>query len=107
MVAGGTVARAGHVMHGKTSQVQHDGKGLFAGMPNPMTAVRYHSLTIQNGAVPLGFTVTAKSLDDGEIMGVRHETLPVEGVQFHPESVLTQEGMRMVENFVRVTSSRR
>jgi len=102
-VAGGRVDRAGHIMHGKTSQVSHDGLGLFAGMPNPMTAVRYHSLTIQQGAVPPGFSVTARSLDDDEIMGVRHESLPIEGVQFHPESVLTQEGMRIVENFVRMT----
>ena len=107
VVGGGVVDRAGRVMHGKTSQVHHDGLGLFDGMPNPMTAVRYHSLTIQGTAVPPGFVVTARSLDDDEIMGVRHESLPVEGVQFHPESVLTQEGMRMVENFVRLTEARK
>lgn len=103
MVAGGTVGRAGSVMHGKTSQVQHDGKGLFAGIPNPMIAARYHSLTIGKTTVPQDFIVTATSLDDDEIMGVRHTSLPIEGVQFHPESVVTEGGMRLIENFVRMT----
>jgi para-aminobenzoate synthetase component 2 len=99
-VGGGTIARAGKIMHGKTSMVRHDGKGLFEGMPNPFRAVRYHSLVVTKDSVPEGFIVTATAEDDGEIMGLRHTTLPVEGVQFHPESVLTENGKRIVENFV-------
>jgi anthranilate synthase/aminodeoxychorismate synthase-like glutamine amidotransferase len=99
-VAGGEVKLAGKIMHGKTSMVQHDGKGLFQGMPNPFRAVRYHSLIVTKDSLPNGFTVTAQALDDQEIMGIRHQTLPIEGVQFHPESVLTEEGFKIVENFV-------
>lgn len=104
-VAGGTVARAGRIMHGKTSPVEHDGKGLFAGMPNPFTAVRYHSLSLRSETVPPGYLVTARAQDDGEIMGLRHALLPMEGVQFHPESVLTEQGLRIVENFVALTGA--
>jgi anthranilate synthase/aminodeoxychorismate synthase-like glutamine amidotransferase len=100
-VGGGTVARAKNIMHGKASLVRHDGKGLFEGMPNPFSAIRYHSLVVLRDAVPAGYIVTATSEDDGEIMGMRHETLPIEGVQFHPESVLTQEGFTIVKNFVK------
>lgn len=99
-VAGGVVKQAGKIMHGKSSMVRHDGKGLFEGMPNPFRAIRYHSLVVEKGAVPQGFIVTATSEDDGEIMGLRHESLPIEGVQFHPESVLTENGIRIVQNFV-------
>ena len=81
--------------------VTHDGQGLFEGMPNPFRAVRYHSLVVQKASVPPGFIVTATADDDGEIMGLRHETLPIEGVQFHPESVLTEEGMMIVRNYVK------
>jgi anthranilate synthase/aminodeoxychorismate synthase-like glutamine amidotransferase len=102
---GGEVRRAGRIMHGKTSMVRHDGRGLFEGMPNPFRAVRYHSLVVARDAVPPGFLVTATAEDDGEIMGLRHESLPIEGVQFHPESVLTEEGFRIVENFVRMVVS--
>jgi anthranilate synthase/aminodeoxychorismate synthase-like glutamine amidotransferase len=102
-VSGGKVARAEKIMHGKSSMVQHDGKGLFEGMRNPFRAIRYHSLVVTKDSVPAGFAVTATAEDDGEIMGLRHETLPIEGVQFHPESVLTQDGMRIVENFVQMT----
>jgi anthranilate synthase/aminodeoxychorismate synthase-like glutamine amidotransferase len=101
LVAGGTVHRADRVMHGKASPVKHDDQGLFAGMPNPFSAIRYHSLVVDRNTVPAGFVVTAKSLDDDEIMGLRHESLPIEGVQFHPESILTQDGFRIVENFVK------
>lgn len=100
-VAGGVVKQARRIMHGKTSMVRHDGQGLFAGMPNPFRAVRYHSLVVTQDSVPHGFTVTATAEDDGEIMGLRHGSLPIEGVQFHPESVLTEEGFRIVENFVK------
>jgi anthranilate synthase/aminodeoxychorismate synthase-like glutamine amidotransferase len=100
-VAGGTVQQAPNIMHGKASLVRHDGKGVFEGMPNPFSAIRYHSLVVTRNSVPPGFVVTATAEDDGEIMGLRHETLPIEGVQFHPESVLTEDGFRIVENFVR------
>jgi anthranilate synthase/aminodeoxychorismate synthase-like glutamine amidotransferase len=106
-MAGGTVRRAGSIMHGKTSLVRHDGKGLFAGMPNPFTAVRYHSLVVTKDSVPSEFIITATAEDDGEIMGLRHKTLPIEGVQFHPESVLTEEGLRIVENFVKAAGVKR
>ncbi|MBX7135606.1 MAG: aminodeoxychorismate/anthranilate synthase component II [Fimbriimonadaceae bacterium] len=100
-VGGGVVRQARNIMHGKTSMVTHDGQGLFEGMPNPFRAVRYHSLVIQKDSVPPGFIVTATADDDGEIMGLRHESLPIEGVQFHPESVLTEEGMTIVSNYVK------
>lgn len=97
---GGVVARAGNIMHGKGSMIRHDGQGLFAGMPNPFRAIRYHSLVIARNSVPSGFVVTATAEDDGEIMGVRHETRSIEGVQFHPESILTENGIQIVRNFV-------
>ena len=100
-VAGGTVRQAKNIMHGKASPISHDGKGLFAGMPNPFSAIRYHSLIVDPQTVPTGFVVTATSDDDHEIMGLRHEQLPIEGVQFHPESILTEQGFRIIENFVR------
>ena len=99
-VAGGEVKQARSIMHGKTSMIRHDGKGLFAGMPNPFRAVRYHSLVVTRDSVPSEFEITATAEDDGEIMGLRHKTLPIEGVQFHPESVLTEQGIRIVQNFV-------
>lgn len=100
-VAGGEVKQAHNIMHGKASMVAHDGKGLFTGMPNPFRAIRYHSLVVLRDHLPPNFVVTATSEDDNEVMGLRHETLPIEGVQFHPESVLTEEGFRIVENFVK------
>ena len=100
-VSGGTVKQAVKIMHGKTSMIHHDGKGLFEGMPNPFRAVRYHSLVVTKESVPPEFEITATAEDDGEVMGLRHKTLPIEGVQFHPESVLTENGMRIVENFVK------
>ena len=99
-VAGGVVRQAKNIMHGKASTVRHDGLGLFAGMPNPFSAIRYHSLVVTKDSVPPGFVVSATAEDDGEIMGLRHESLPVEGVQFHPESILTESGMTIIENFV-------
>ena len=88
-------------MHGKTSQIQHADTGVFEGMPNPFTATRYHSLTIEHSSLPDCLEVTATAVDDGEIMGVRHRSLPIEGVQFHPESVLTQDGKRLLGNFLK------
>jgi anthranilate synthase/aminodeoxychorismate synthase-like glutamine amidotransferase len=96
---GGTVARAKSQMHGKTSEIRHDGHGVFAGLSNPFTATRYHSLVILPHTVPEMLEVTAWA-DDGEIMGVRHRHWPVEGVQFHPESILTVEGKRLLGNFL-------
>jgi anthranilate synthase component 2 len=96
---GGRIVHAKSVMHGKTSAIRHEGKGLFAGLPNPLTATRYHSLVIERSSMPECLEVTAWS-EDGEIMGVRHRTLNVEGVQFHPESVLTPEGPTLLENFL-------
>jgi anthranilate synthase/aminodeoxychorismate synthase-like glutamine amidotransferase len=100
-VSGVPVVRAQKIMHGKASPVSHDGKGVFEGMPNPFSAIRYHSLIISADSPPPGFKVTATSDDDHEIMGIRHESLPIEGVQFHPESILTECGFRIVENFVK------
>jgi anthranilate synthase/aminodeoxychorismate synthase-like glutamine amidotransferase len=103
--AGGTVARAKKIMHGKASLIHHDGKGLFKGMPNPFSGIRYHSLVVTRDSVPAEFEITAYAEDDNEVMGLRHRTLPIEGVQFHPESVLTQEGMTVVRNFVEWTKA--
>lgn len=100
-VAGGIVRQAERIMHGKASPVEHDRKGLFENMPNPFSAIRYHSLVVDPQTVPQGFLVTARSTDDHEIMGLRHESLPIEGVQFHPESVMTEQGFTIVENFVK------
>lgn len=96
---GGDITRAGKLMHGKTSMITHDGKGLFAGMPNPFQAIRYHSLVISKETLPDCLDVTAHS-EDGEIMGVRHKDFQVEGVQFHPESILTHNSMKIIENFI-------
>jgi anthranilate synthase/aminodeoxychorismate synthase-like glutamine amidotransferase len=98
-VYGGRIVRAGNLMHGKTSEIIHDGKDLFKGMPNPFTATRYHSLLIERRSLPSCLAVTART-KDGEIMGVRHKQLPVWGVQFHPESILTQEGRKILANFL-------
>jgi anthranilate synthase component II len=96
---GGTVVAAPHLMHGKTSEIHHDGKGLFAGLPNPFVATRYHSLVVHPESVPDELEVTATS-NDGTVMGLRHRSLPVEGVQFHPESVLTVSGPALLANFL-------
>jgi anthranilate synthase/aminodeoxychorismate synthase-like glutamine amidotransferase len=100
-VSGGVVRQAQKIMHGKASMVSHDGKGLFEGMPNPFSAIRYHSLIVTADSIPPGFIVTATSDDDHEVMGLRHLTKSIEGVQFHPESVLTEQGFRIVENFAK------
>ena len=97
---GAVVARAGRQMHGKTSDVRHDGRGIFTGLPNPFTATRYHSLVVRADTVPSTLEVSAWA-DDGEIMALRHRRYPVEGVQFHPESILTVEGKRLLANFLR------
>jgi para-aminobenzoate synthetase component 2 len=100
---GAEIVRAGRLMHGKTSLIRHDGEGLFAGVTNPFEATRYHSLVIKPGTLPDDFIVTATSTDDAdEIMAIRHRTWPLEGVQFHPESFLTAEGPKLLQNFVRM-----
>ena len=96
---GGRVVRAKRVMHGKVSRIRHDGKGVFAGVPDDFTATRYHSLVIERQTMPQCLAVTAQA-EDGEIMGVRHRSLAVEGVQFHPEALLTEHGHRMLKNFL-------
>ncbi|MET7851569.1 aminodeoxychorismate/anthranilate synthase component II [Streptomyces avermitilis] len=96
---GGVVDRAPELLHGKTSLVEHEGKGVFAGLPSPFTATRYHSLAAEPRTVPDELEVTART-HDGIIMGLRHRELPVEGVQFHPESVLTEHGHRMLANWL-------
>jgi anthranilate synthase/aminodeoxychorismate synthase-like glutamine amidotransferase len=100
---GGHVVRAQRLMHGKTSPVEHDGKGVFAGLPTPLTCTRYHSLIVEEESLPAELTVTARTTEQNGgsvIMGLRHRSLPIEGVQFHPESVLTEGGRQMIRNFV-------
>jgi anthranilate synthase/aminodeoxychorismate synthase-like glutamine amidotransferase len=96
---GGEVVAAPHLMHGKTSEIHHDGEGIFAGLPNPFVATRYHSLVVRADSVPPELEVTATSTD-GVVMGLRHRSLRIEGVQFHPESVLTVSGPALLENFL-------
>ncbi len=96
---GGSVVRAARLMHGKVSEIYHNGKGVFRDLPDPFTATRYHSLAVDREGLPSCLEISAKAEDD-EIMGLRHRDYPVHGVQFHPESILTQEGMRILENFL-------
>ena len=104
---GGNVVRAEHLMHGKTSAVEHDGKGIFASLPTPLTCTRYHSLIVEEDSLPAELAVTARTAEKvgggkkgSVIMGLRHRSLPIEGVQFHPESVLTEGGHQMIRNFL-------
>ena len=97
---GGVVGNAGEIMHGKTSPVQHDGKGVFNGLPNPFNAVRYHSLAIFKEDLPDDLEITAWT-ENGLIMGVRHKNHPVEGIQFHPESIMTENGKELLGNFLK------
>ena len=96
---GGDVVRAGRLMHGKTSMIHHDGKGVFKGLPNPFEATRYHSLVIKRETMPSCLEISAET-DIGEVMGVRHKDFVIEGVQFHPESILTQNGKDLLRNFL-------
>jgi anthranilate synthase component 2 len=99
---GGNIVRAGRIMHGKTSPIRHDGRTLFTGLPNPFDATRYHSLLIERATIPDCLEISAWT-DEGEIMGVRHREHLLEGVQFHPESILTLEGKRLLKNFLEVS----
>ena len=96
---GGNIVRAAHVMHGKVSPVVHDGRGVFADLPSPLISTRYHSLAIERRTMPACLEITATA-DDGEVMGVRHREWPVEGVQFHPEAILTEHGHALLRNFL-------
>ncbi|MBI4338029.1 MAG: aminodeoxychorismate/anthranilate synthase component II [Chloroflexi bacterium] len=96
---GATVDRAGEIMHGKMSRIHHDGKGVFAGLPNPLEAIRYHSLVLYRETLPPELEVTAWT-ENGLVMGVRHRSYPVEGVQFHPESIMTKDGKALLRNFL-------
>ena len=98
-VYGGKVVRAGRLMHGKTSLIRHNGKDVFKGIPNPFEAIRYHSLLVERASLPSELEITADT-DEGEIMGLRHKSHPVYGVQFHPESILTQNGKQILKNFL-------
>jgi len=99
-VFGGAVVRAGMPMHGKTSTIEHDGRGVFSGIAGPFVASRYHSLVVAEEGLPGELEVTARTREDGSIMGLRHRTWPVHGVQFHPESILTGEGRHILQNFL-------
>jgi len=100
---GGKIIRAKQVMHGKTSKIAHIGEGVFTGLPSPFTVIRYHSLAIERASLPACLEVTAWT-DDGEIMGVRHKDYDIEGVQFHPESILSEHGHAMLKNFLERTA---
>lgn len=99
---GAKIVKAKNLMHGKVSQVNADGQGVFTGIANPFAAMRYHSLAVTESSTPSEFIVTAKA-DDGEIMGIRHKELPIEGIQFHPESIKTVVGKRILRNFLKIT----
>ncbi len=96
---GGRIVHAAQLMHGKTSEIQHDSKTIFRDLPKPFTATRYHSLAVERKSLPSCLEISAVA-EDGEIMGLRHQEYPVEGIQFHPESILTEEGMRILQNFL-------
>ena len=105
-VFGGRIVRAGRLMHGKTSSVHHDQRGVFAGLPEPFEAGRYHSLIVEPASLPKVLELTSKT-PEGEIMGVRHRDWPLEGVQFHPESILTPHGPQLMRNFLALKPGRR
>jgi len=98
---GGTIVRAKRIMHGKTSPMHHDGKGVFSGLPNPFEGMRYHSLIVEDGDLPACFEVSCRT-DEGELMGIRHKEMILEGVQFHPESIMTPDGITLLKNFMDV-----
>jgi para-aminobenzoate synthetase component II len=103
-VFGGEVVRAERLMHGKTSPIYHNGRDLFQGMPNPFTATRYHSLLVKRDTLPDALEITAETKPEGEIMGIRHKQHPIWGVQFHPESILTESGKQILANFLRLAA---
>jgi len=102
---GGDVVRAERLMHGKTSPIEHDGRTIFEGVPSPFTATRYHSLIVKRETLPEELEISATTAD-GEIMALRHKTYPIEGVQFHPESIITEHGLTLLRNFIRRTKAK-
>jgi anthranilate synthase/aminodeoxychorismate synthase-like glutamine amidotransferase len=106
-VFGGEIIRAERLMHGKTSPIWHTGDPLFAGLPNPFTATRYHSLIIKRDTMPAELEIIAETRPELEVMGIRHRTLPIWGVQFHPESILTEHGKQILANFLKLTGGQR
>jgi anthranilate synthase/aminodeoxychorismate synthase-like glutamine amidotransferase len=102
MAFGGSVVRANAPMHGKTSSIRHDGRGVFAGISSPFTVARYHSLVVERSALPKEIEIAAETEDDGTVMALRHRQFPIHGVQFHPESILTREGAHVIRNFLNV-----
>jgi anthranilate synthase/aminodeoxychorismate synthase-like glutamine amidotransferase len=100
MAFGGTVVRANAPMHGKTSTIKHDGRGVFTGIASPFSVARYHSLVVERDSLPEELEVSAQTEDDGTVMGLRHKTHPIHGVQFHPESIMTREGSHLLRNFL-------
>jgi len=100
-VYGGEITHAGKVMHGKISKIKHNGKNMFEGLPNPIEGVRYHSLVVSREGFPKDLEITATSMDDNEIMGIKHKEYPIFGIQFHPESIKTTDGIRMIKNFLK------
>jgi anthranilate synthase/aminodeoxychorismate synthase-like glutamine amidotransferase len=104
MAFGGSVVRATAPMHGKTSTISHDGRGVFAGIASPFIVGRYHSLVVQKAGLPTALEISAQTEDDGTIMALRHREFPIHGVQFHPESILTREGQHLLRNFLKVGS---
>ncbi len=99
-VYGGEITHAGKIMHGKLSKIKHNGRDMFEGVPNPVEGVRYHSLVVRKDGLPKELEITASSLDDDEIMGIRHREYPIFGIQFHPESIKTTDGLHMIKNFL-------
>jgi anthranilate synthase/aminodeoxychorismate synthase-like glutamine amidotransferase len=106
MAFGGSVVRAIAPMHGKTSAISHDGRGVFAGIASPFTVARYHSLVVQRDGLPSELEVSAQTEDDGTVMALRHRTYPIHGVQFHPESIMTREGSHLLRNFLGVEAGK-
>jgi len=106
-VFGGKIKRAKKIKHGKTSLISHKGEGILKGISNPLVATRYHSLVVDRKNLPPFLEITAESLDDKEIMGLRHKKYPIFGLQFHPESILTKEGLKIIENFLRIKESKK
>ena len=100
-VFGGKIVQAKRLMHGKTSKIRHDGKGLFKGVKNPFIGTRYHSLVGDKSSIPSCIEVTAEAMDDNEIMGIRHKEYPITGLQFHPESILCEDGKKIIRNFLK------
>jgi anthranilate synthase/aminodeoxychorismate synthase-like glutamine amidotransferase len=106
MAFGGSVVRANAPMHGKTSTIKHDGRGVFTGIASPFSVARYHSLMVERDGLPADLEISAQTEDDGTVMGLRHKTYPIHGVQFHPESIMTREGSHLLRNFLKIEAGK-